>query len=100
MGVLRDYYENGAALLQKAGSFDAFMQQPALPKKHASNGGAGGSIISILEVVESDFTKNLADEETQEEDAASVYEKTTQDNKLATVTKTQDVKVDNFLLKT
>jgi len=92
LGVLRDYYEGGAALLQKAGGFDAFMQQPAAPKKHSAAGGAGGSIINILEVCESDFTKNLADEETEEADALAVYEKTTQDNKLATTMKTQDVK--------
>merc|ERR1719194_4705 len=92
LGVLRDYYQGGAALLQKAGGFDAFMQQPAAPKKHSAASGAGGSIIDILEVCESDFTKNLADEETQEADAIAVYEKTTQDNKLAVTTKTQDVK--------
>merc|ERR1719393_1151226 len=92
LGVLRDYYEGGAALLQKAGGFDSFMQQPAAPKKHSKSGGAGGSIIDILEVCESDFTKNLADEETEEADAIAVYEKTTQDNKLATTMKTQDVK--------
>jgi len=92
LGVLRDYYEGGAALLQKSGGFDAFMQQPAAPKKHSKSGGAGGSIIDILEVCESDFTKNLADEETEEADAVAVYEKTTQDNKLAVTTKTQDVK--------
>merc|ERR1719440_1109585 len=34
LGVLKDYYEGGAALLQKAGGFNAFMQQPAAPKKH------------------------------------------------------------------
>jgi len=92
LGVLRDYYEGGAALLQKAGGFDSFMQQPAAPKKHSKSGGAGGSIIDILEVCESDFTKNLADEETEEADAIAVYEKTTQDNKLANTMKTQDVK--------
>merc|ERR1719345_611455 len=79
-------------MLQKAGGFDAFMQQPAMPKKHSAAGGAGGSIVNILEVVESDFTKNLADEETQEADAVSVYEKTTQDNKLANTQKSQDAK--------
>merc|ERR1719393_666872 len=92
LGVLRDYYEGGAALLQKAGGFDSFMQQPAAPKKHSKSGGAGGSIIDILEVCESDFTKNLADEETEEADAIAVYEKTTQDNKLAVTMKTQDSK--------
>merc|ERR1719262_784684 len=92
LGVLKDYYQGSAALLQKAGGFDAFMQQPAKPATHSKSGGAGGSIIDILEVVESDFTKNLADEETEEADAVAVYEKTTQDNKLAVTTKTQDVK--------
>merc|ERR1711904_757087 len=38
------------------------------------------------------FKKNLADEETEEADAIAVYEKTTQDNKLANTMKTQDVK--------
>merc|ERR1719272_1413719 len=71
--------------------FDAFMQQPAAPKKHSASGGAGGSIIDILEVCESDFIKNLAAEETQEADAVAVYEKTTQDNKLAKTMKSQDV---------
>merc|ERR1719199_1685263 len=89
LGVLRDYYGGGAALLQKAGAFDAFMQQPAAPEKHSAAGGAGGSIIDILEVVESDFTKNLADEENQEANALAEYEKTTQDNKLANTMKTQ-----------
>jgi hypothetical protein len=92
LGVLKDYYEGGSALLQKGTDFDAFMQQPAPPQKHSASGGAGGSIIDILEVCESDFTKNLAAEETQEADAVAVYEKTTQDNKLAKTTKTQDEK--------
>merc|ERR1719217_1989928 len=91
LGVLRDYYE-GAAFVQKGSDFNAFMQQPAAPKKHSAAGGAGGSIIDILEVCESDFTKNLAAEETQEADALAVYEKTTQDNKMSTTMKTQDVK--------
>jgi len=92
LGVLKDYYQGGAAFVQKATEFDAFMQQPAAPEKHSASGGAGGSIINILEVVESDFTKNLADEETTEADAVAVYEKVTQDNKLATTMKSQDAK--------
>merc|ERR1719230_1620472 len=90
LGVLRDYY-GGAALLQKQG-FDAFMQQPAKPKTFVKAEGAGQSIIDILEVVESDFTKNLAAEETQEEDSVATYEKTTQDNKVSTTVKSQAVK--------
>merc|ERR1719454_2815811 len=86
LGVLRDYYGG------KAADFEAFMQQPAKPKTFKKAELAGGSIIDILEVVESDFTKNLASEETQEADAIDVYEKTTQDNKLETTMKSQDAK--------
>jgi hypothetical protein len=89
LGVLRDYY-GGAAFVQKG--FDAFMQQPAKPKTFVKAEGAGGSILDILEVVESDFTKNLAAEETQEEDAVATYEKVTQENKVATTEKSQGVK--------
>merc|ERR1719183_33643 len=34
LGVLRDYYE-GAAFMQRGSNFNAFMQQPAAPKKHS-----------------------------------------------------------------
>merc|ERR1711920_619046 len=50
LGVLKDYYQGSAALLQNAGAFNAFMQQPAKPEKHSKASGAGGSIIDILEV--------------------------------------------------
>jgi len=87
LDVLRDYY-GGAALIQS----DNFMQQPAKPEKHAASGGAGQSIIGILEVCESDFSDNLAKEEMAESDSASEYEKITQENKIAKTTKDQDVK--------
>merc|ERR1719498_1442479 len=81
--VLRAYYEGeSAALVQDDSKFGAFMQQPPKPEKHEKAGGAGGGIINILEVVEADFAKNLAEEETQEADAAAEYEKVTQENKL------------------
>jgi len=82
LGVLRDYY-GGAA---------AFVQQPAVPEQHAKASGAGGSIINILEVCESDFANNLAKEEMEESDAQSEYEKTTQENKVTKAMKEQDVK--------
>merc|ERR1719162_1070404 len=77
LDVLRDYY-GGASLLRS----EAVVMQPKVPS-HGKSGGAGGSIISILEVCESDFSENLAKEETQESDAASEYEKTTQENKVS-----------------
>merc|ERR1719222_311810 len=67
------------------------MQQPEMPKMHSKATGAGTNIIGVLEVVESDFAKNLAKEETEEADAASEYEKMTQENKVTKTLKDQDV---------
>jgi len=93
LGVLRDYYQGGgASMIQDGFDFNAFMQQPAMPEKHTAAGGAGDSIINMLEVVESDFSDNLAKEEAEEADAAAVYEKTTQENKVTKTLKDQDVK--------
>lgn len=91
LSVLRDYYGSASsALLQDSTEFS--MAQPAMPVKHSAASGAGGSIVEILEVVESDFAQNLAAEETQEADAAAEYEKTTQENKVTIGVKEQDVK--------
>merc|ERR1719408_275918 len=84
LGVLRDYYGSAAAFVQE--------EQPAAPQQHSKASGAGGSIINILEVCESDFATNLSKEESEESDAAEEYEKTTQENKVATTTKSQDAK--------
>merc|ERR1712129_500042 len=54
--------------------------------------GAGQGIISILEVCESDFAENLAKENTEESDAQTEYDKTTQENKVAKTLKEQDEK--------
>merc|ERR1712137_1089043 len=91
LGVLREYY-GGAALVQDDSKFGAFMQQPAPPQKHSKSSGAGGSIIDILEVCESDFSKDLAKEEAAESDASAEYDKITQENKITKTTKEQDVK--------
>merc|ERR1712129_266427 len=91
LSTLKDYY-GGSSFVQGSKNFDAFMQQPAAPQAHSAASGAGGSIIDILEVCESDFAKNLAAEEAQEADAIAVYEKTTQENKLSKTMKSQDSK--------
>merc|ERR1719443_1313074 len=79
-------------MLQSGSDIASVMKQPAAPVQHSKASGAGGSIIDILEVVESDFAKNLASEETQEADAAAEYEKQTQENKVTKMMKEQDVK--------
>merc|ERR1719478_939496 len=74
--VLREYYAKGS-----------FLQQD----QAAGSGGAAG-IIGMLEVVESDFSKQLEELVSAEESAVSEYEKTTQENKVAKATKEQDLK--------
>ena len=82
--ILRDYFGAAASA--------SFVQQPAAPAGHQADAGAGGSIISILEVAESDMAKELVMVETQESDEASAYEETTEENKLTAASKNQDVK--------
>merc|ERR1719382_2005566 len=61
-------------------------------KDHEAASGAGTSILGLLEVCLSDFTKSLAEITAAEDSAASEYEATTQDNKIAKTAKDADVK--------
>jgi len=76
--VLRDYY---------AEKEEAFVQTT-----HDKATGAASGIIGMLEVVESDFSKNLAEGSAAEAMAIEAYEKLTQDNKIATTEKETAVK--------
>merc|ERR1719217_2023336 len=69
--VFRDYYAKGDS---------------------TASGNAGGGIISMLEVVESDFTKDAQETESTESMAVTEYEQTTKENDIAKLTKDQDVK--------
>jgi len=75
--VLRDYY--GAAFLQQGVAHDKAT-------------GAGESIIGILEVVEADFEKGIAERESAEASQKEEYEKVTQENKVSKTMWDQDVK--------
>merc|ERR1719510_1506232 len=93
ISVLREYYgSTGASMIQAASDMSSLMQQPAMPEKHVKAGDAGSSIIGILEVCESDFAENLAEETSQEDDAEAAYEKSTQENAVTKTIKDQDVK--------
>merc|ERR1712045_291007 len=61
-------------------------------KAHGASEGAAGGIISLLEVVEADFSKNLAQITADEDIAASDYERETNANEIEKTAKTQDVK--------
>jgi len=80
--VLREYYAKGA-----------FIQT-------TKQDGAAAGIIGLLEVVESDFSKGLAEMIAIEEAAVKEYEKVTKENEIAKVTKEQDVKYKTKEAKT
>jgi len=60
-------------------------------KAHTAQSGGAASIIGLLEVVESDFSKGLAEVETAEESAVRAYEQETKDNAVEKTAKTKDV---------
>merc|ERR1719343_361319 len=93
--VLRKHYQGAAAAMIQSDT-----EQPAKPVYHSKASGAGGSIIDILEVVESDFAKNLAQEETEESDATASFEKRMQEIKVSTATKSQAAKYKTQEFKT
>merc|ERR1711957_1038715 len=61
-------------------------------RAHSEAQGAGAGIIGLLEVVESDFSKNLAEIVSTEEAAVAAYEQQTKENEIEKTTKDQDVK--------
>merc|ERR1719450_752584 len=73
--VLRDYYSKN--------------------KAHDAAEGEATGIVGLLEVVESDFTKGLAEMTATEESAAAAYDKQTKENEIEKTTKSQDVKYKN-----
>jgi len=60
-------------------------------KAHDSGDGAASGIISLLEVVEADFSKNLAQITSEEEVAVQEYTKVTNENQIEKTTKGKDV---------
>merc|ERR1719247_3910876 len=80
--VLRDYYAKADA---------AFVQEDT-DSTHGKASGAASGIIGLLEVAESDFSKNLEDVNTEEETAQEEYDQIKKDNEITKVTKEQDVK--------
>merc|ERR1711920_683609 len=71
--VLREYYAND-------------------DKAHEEAQGAGQGIIGLIEVIESDFTKTLAETISTEEAAAAAYDKQSKENEVDNAAKSQDVK--------
>merc|ERR1712151_1241790 len=64
-------------------------------KAHASADGAGHGIIGLIEVVQADFEKALAEFTSVEETSAADYDKQTKANEIERTTKEQGVKYKN-----
>jgi len=60
-------------------------------KAHKAEEGAGVSVIGLLEVVESDFSKGFAEMTATEESALSAYDTETKENEIEKASKDQDV---------
>jgi len=77
LAVLNDYYSKSA---------DA---------AHGASGGASTGIIGLLEVCESDFSKEIAEITDAEQKSQYFYDEATKENEVTKVTKEQDVKFKN-----
>lgn len=91
--ALRDYYSQDRPVqLDMAASMAlaADGRAPRVDIAEVSTAGAG--VISFLEVVESDFARNMADLQSQDRNAQEAYEKLMQQSKVVKAQKESDVK--------
>merc|ERR1719464_1264841 len=91
----KDYLKNKADMQQGLEgvkiALKVLREYYAQDKAHAAAEGAGANIIGLLEVVESDFSKGLAEMTAVEESAQAAYESETKENEIEKTTKDQDV---------
>merc|ERR550514_218326 len=83
--VLSEYYSKGSFLQVGAKSGQA-------PEFNSAKTDVAGTIMEMLEVAESDFTRLLAESEAAESSAQSAYDKLVQDNKVSKAAKTKEIK--------
>jgi len=93
MGVLKNFY--GAALLQVKSATG----KSTRPSFGSAKSDTGSSIISVLEVAESDFTRLLAETETAEESAAAAFEKMSKENEVSKAAKLASSKAKQSEIK-
>jgi len=91
--VLRDFYSAGddnAALIQDMG---ASMKSENVAATQGAGGGT--AIIGLLEICESDFSKGIAESDSEEDAAQGAYIKFTRENKKDKAVKTKTVQLLN-----
>merc|ERR1719330_873359 len=87
----KDYVQNKADMQQGLEgvkmALKVLREYYAQDKAHAAAEGGGASIIGLLEVVESDFSKGLAEMTATEETAQAAFETETKENEIEKATK-------------
>jgi chromosome segregation ATPase len=81
--VLSEYYDSAGF---------AQVQSKEAPELGGAKSDVGSTIVSVLEVAESDFTSLLAETEADESSAQAAYDKLTEENTVTKATKAADVK--------
>jgi len=94
IGVLKGFYEG--SFLQKSARTQL---KSARPQFGSAKSDSGGSIISVLEVAESDFTRLFAETETEEDTAAGAFKKLSEENTVSKATKETDAKAKESEIK-
>merc|ERR1719231_1861478 len=79
--VLGDYYNKGAL----------FVQVRQAPDFNAAKTDVAGTIMEMLEVAESDFTRMLAENEAGEKEAQAAFDKLVQTNKVTKAAKSEEI---------
>merc|ERR1719421_280553 len=87
-----DAVANAIAVLQEYYSSGSFAQVKEAPELGGAKTDIAETIMSMLEVAESDFTSLLAEAEASEEAAQSSYDKLTKQNALTKAASTEEVK--------
>jgi chromosome segregation ATPase len=80
------------AVLQQYYSQGSFVQTKQAPELGGAQSDIGATIVSMLEVAESDFTRLLAEAEAGEKAAQASYDKLSQENAVARAANTEEVK--------
>merc|ERR1719183_1909656 len=87
--VLKNYYEGALIQVKSGAKLQSKVNQPDFG---SAKGDTAHTIISVLEMSEEDFTTLLAETEQTETEAATVYEKLTDENKMSKATKETEAK--------
>jgi len=92
----KDYKDSADAVAQATAVLQAYYEGAFVqvsskqPEFGSAKSDVASTIMGMLEVAESDFTRLLAEAEADEKEAQSTYDKLTQDNKVTRATKVSD----------